>query len=97
MNVNLLQHKMVVKKMKKYVEFSNTDNYCLTNKYELNCILTKMNLCIKNEKENIPSFIFCLPLFRIVSPYAVVEGGGEAQPRQIGSQKQSGSAAYGIP
>lgn len=36
-------------------------------------------------------------LLGVVSPYAVVEGGGEAQPRQVGRHEQSGSAADAIP
>lgn len=33
----------------------------------------------------------------VISPYAVVEGCGEAQPGQIGSEEQGGGAADGIP
>lgn len=33
----------------------------------------------------------------VVSPYAVVERGGEAQPGQVGRHEQRGSAADGIP
>lgn len=33
----------------------------------------------------------------VVSPYAVVEGGGEAQPGQIWRHEQGSSAADGIP
>lgn len=42
----------------------------------------------------------CLLLFfflGVVSPYAVVKRGGEAQPGQVGRHQQSGSAADGIP
>lgn len=41
-----------------------------------------------------PLFFFRLG---VVSPYAVVKGGGEAQPGQIGRQEQRGGAADGIP
>jgi len=41
-----------------------------------------------------PLFFFFL---RVVPPYGVVEGGGKAQPRQIGRQEQRGGAADRIP
>lgn len=42
----------------------------------------------------------CLLLFFflwVVSPYAVVQSGGETQPGQVGRHQQSGSAADRIP
>jgi len=68
---------------------------------------------IKSDEQNCLSVILNEPHFQIVcsqhtevllffflgvvSPYAVVEAGGEAQPRQVGRQEQGGCAADGIP
>lgn len=43
------------------------------------------------------TFFLIVLCLRVVSPDAVVESGGEAQPGQVGRQQQSGGAADGIP